>query len=222
MNILHKIRSHPGKPNQRKASSWTFRRGIPEQKFEMWIVLVFPRKNTRIHKNGWNSWTFRFAPFFGLVCRGDSWQKSAVLRTWRSVWHRRKSHFLRTKILRPLGLRWLELKYPSLAFDLVFVGNRPNTVSESTVSNTELSEFYGPHRVPGRISRGPRNWPPFQRDSVENCYLGVKSPSVRGATFGALAFGTFWPPLSRSPNHTTGGITAIATTIAELVWHSEV
>ena len=28
--------------------------------------------------------------------------------------------------------------------------NGPNTVSESTVSNTELSEFFGPHRVPGR------------------------------------------------------------------------
>ena len=30
------------------------------------------------------------------------------------------------------------------------VGNGPNAVSESTVSNTELSEFFGPHRVPGR------------------------------------------------------------------------
>ena len=28
-------------------------------------------------------------------------------------------------------------------------GNGLNTVSESTVSNTELSEFFGPHRVPG-------------------------------------------------------------------------
>ena len=28
-------------------------------------------------------------------------------------------------------------------------GGGPNTVSESTVSNTELSEFFGPHRVPG-------------------------------------------------------------------------
>ena len=27
--------------------------------------------------------------------------------------------------------------------------NGPNTVSESTVSNSELSEFFGPHRVPG-------------------------------------------------------------------------
>ena len=30
------------------------------------------------------------------------------------------------------------------------LGNGPNTVSESTVSNTELSEFFGPHRVPWR------------------------------------------------------------------------
>ena len=32
---------------------------------------------------------------------------------------------------------------------LLLIGNGPNTVSESTVSNTELSEFFGPHRVPG-------------------------------------------------------------------------
>ena len=29
-------------------------------------------------------------------------------------------------------------------------GNGLTTVSESTASNTELSEFLGPHRVPGR------------------------------------------------------------------------
>ena len=29
------------------------------------------------------------------------------------------------------------------------IGNGPNTVSGSTVSNTELSEFFGAHRVPG-------------------------------------------------------------------------
>ena len=33
---------------------------------------------------------------------------------------------------------------------LLSFGNGPNTVSESTVSNKELSEFFGPHRVPGR------------------------------------------------------------------------
>ena len=30
-------------------------------------------------------------------------------------------------------------------FGWVFVGNGPNTVSESTVSDTELSEFFGAH-----------------------------------------------------------------------------
>ena len=33
------------------------------------------------------------------------------------------------------------------------VGNGPNTVSGSTVSNTELSEFFCPRRVPGRELR---------------------------------------------------------------------
>ena len=47
--------------------------GAFRNKSSMWIVLVFQRKNTRIHKNGRNSWTFRFGPFFGLVCRGDFW-----------------------------------------------------------------------------------------------------------------------------------------------------
>ena len=45
---------------------------------------------------------------------------------------------------------------------------------------------------------------PFYRDSIEIANLGAKSPSLRGATFGAsspppLAFGTFSPPLSRFP-----------------------
>ena len=42
---------------------------------------------------------------------------------------------------------------PNLVLPLFFrtmhrIGNGPNTVSESTVSNTELNEFFGPHRVP--------------------------------------------------------------------------
>ena len=53
--------------------------GAFRNKNSMWIVLVFPRKNTRIHKNGRNSWTFRFCPFFGLVCRGDSWMMTMGL-----------------------------------------------------------------------------------------------------------------------------------------------
>ena len=65
------IRSGPGKQNQRKVSSWTFHRGIPEQKFNV-NRACFPKENTRIHKNGRNSWTFRFGrPFlwFGLPGR---------------------------------------------------------------------------------------------------------------------------------------------------------
>ena len=41
------------------------------------------------------------------------------------------------------------LSAPNLTIWLQF-GDGPNTVSESTVSNTELSEIFGPHRVPGR------------------------------------------------------------------------
>ena len=73
--VLVSVRSGPGKPNQRKVSSWTFPRGAFRNKSSMWIVLVFLRKNTRIHKNGRNSWTSRFGPLFGLVCRGDSWSR---------------------------------------------------------------------------------------------------------------------------------------------------
>ena len=42
------------------------------------------------------------------------------------------------------------LQIPDLSLLMTSVWNRPNTVSEKTVSNTELSEFFGPHRVPGR------------------------------------------------------------------------
>ena len=34
--------------------------------------------------------------------------------------------------------------FKSRDFRVKKVGNRPNTVSESTVSNSELSEFFGP------------------------------------------------------------------------------
>ena len=40
---------------------------------------TFLRKNTRIHKNGRNSWTLRFGPFFNLVWRGDSWFSFDIL-----------------------------------------------------------------------------------------------------------------------------------------------
>ena len=70
----HKLFSGVAPANQTKERSVheLFAGGF-QNKSSMWIVLVFLRKNTRIHKNGRNSWTFRFGPFFGLVCRGDSW-----------------------------------------------------------------------------------------------------------------------------------------------------
>ena len=62
----------PGKPNQRQASSWTFRWGIPEQKFNV-NRACSPKEKHQNSQNGCNSWTFRLGPFFGLVCQGDSW-----------------------------------------------------------------------------------------------------------------------------------------------------
>ena len=52
----------------------------------MWIAFVFPRKNTRIHKNRRNSWTFRFGPFFGLVCRGRRLIVDYVINSPRFFW----------------------------------------------------------------------------------------------------------------------------------------
>ena len=68
------IRSGPGPlANQTKGRSvHELLTGAFQNKSSMWIVLVFLRKNNRIHKNGRNSWTFRFGTFFGLVCQGDS------------------------------------------------------------------------------------------------------------------------------------------------------
>ena len=53
------FRSGPGKPNQRKVSSWTFHRGIPEQKFNV-NRACFPKEKTPefSHENGRNSHEF--------------------------------------------------------------------------------------------------------------------------------------------------------------------
>ena len=45
---------------------------------------------------------------------------------------------------------WLDLPKKTLKTLRSKAGNGPNTVSERTVSNTELIEFFGPHRVVGR------------------------------------------------------------------------
>ena len=46
-------------------------------------------------------------------------------------------------------LVWCDLCRSGTCVTRPSIGNGPNTVSESTVSDTELSEFFGPHRVPG-------------------------------------------------------------------------
>ena len=56
-----------------KSQFMNFSQGRSGTKVQCESCFVFLRKNTRIHKNGRNSWTFRFGPFFGLVCQGDSW-----------------------------------------------------------------------------------------------------------------------------------------------------
>ena len=67
------VRSGPCKPNQRKVSSWTFHSGIPEQKFNSWIALVFLRKKTHQNSQKWakfmNLSAWPFLSRFGLPGR---------------------------------------------------------------------------------------------------------------------------------------------------------
>ena len=65
-----KFRCHPGKPNQRKASSWTFPGGIPEQKFNVNRPCFPGEKHPNSQK--WAKFmNFSFWPFlwFGLPGR---------------------------------------------------------------------------------------------------------------------------------------------------------
>ena len=55
-----------------------------------------------------------------------------------------------------MGELAMSTSVPALARDLT-VGDGPNTVSESTVSDTKLSEFVCPHRVLGRELSGFRS-----------------------------------------------------------------
>ena len=53
---------------------------------------------------------------------------------------------------RVTTIPWYYLRHSSESLSQEFwslFGNGANTVSESTVSNTKLSEFFGPHRLPG-------------------------------------------------------------------------
>ena len=79
------------------------------------------------------------------------------------------------------------------------VGNGSNTVSESTVSNTELSEFSCPHRVPGReLSEflsayylcAKANSPSFSQNSPTLPQNSVPDPPIL-AFFDFLAFFLF-------------------------------
>ena len=45
------------------------------------IVLVFLREKHQGSQKRRNSWTSRFGPFFGLVCRGDSWKRGVYEST---------------------------------------------------------------------------------------------------------------------------------------------
>ena len=57
------LRSGPGKPNQRKVSSWTFRRDIPEQKFNVSFVLVFLGKKNQNSQKWAKCMNFSLWPF---------------------------------------------------------------------------------------------------------------------------------------------------------------
>ena len=68
--VFVSFRSHPGKPNQRKASSRTFRRGIPEQKFNV-NRACFPKEKHQNSQKWAKFMSFSFCPFlwFGLPGR---------------------------------------------------------------------------------------------------------------------------------------------------------
>ena len=91
--------------NQKKSVHELFA-GAFRNKNSMWIALVFLRKNTRIHKNGRNSWIFRFGPFFGLVCRGDSWSFRGVQTCFRRA--RSQVRFPPPYLVPPLSWPFIE------------------------------------------------------------------------------------------------------------------
>ena len=68
--------------------------------------------------------------------------------------------------LKHLDAKQLASESYRTALGTVGVGNGPNTVSESTVSNTELSEVFEPHRVPFSLLSAPKSV------HTENYFLG--------------------------------------------------
>ena len=61
------FRSGPGKPNQRKASSWTFRGGIPEQKLDV-NHACFPKEKHQNSQKWAKFMNFLFWPFLYFAC----------------------------------------------------------------------------------------------------------------------------------------------------------
>ena len=91
----------------------------------------------------------------------------------------------------------------------ILVGNGPNTVSESTVSNTELSEFFCPRRIPGRElseflsayclcdkANSPifsQNSPSLPQNSVRLSEFSSPKQYSRNSTPPVSQLGTRWP-----------------------------
>ena len=82
-----------------------------------------------------------------------------------------------------------------LCFFFFVFGNGPNTVSESTVSNTEPRKLFGPHRVPGReLSEflsacylcAKANSPSFLQNSVSSLFRN--STLARFLDFGGTGY----------------------------------
>ena len=91
-----------------------FSQGHSGTKVQCESCLFSQGKNTRIHKNGRNSWTFRFAPFFGLVCRGDSWIKVNYSELQWSKDPREKDQTICTLVVARLSPAARESGFPDL------------------------------------------------------------------------------------------------------------
>ena len=68
------IQEWPQQTKPQKGQFMNFSQGHSGTKVRDVNRACFPKKkHQNSHKKGRNSWTFRFGPFFGLVCWGDSW-----------------------------------------------------------------------------------------------------------------------------------------------------
>ena len=89
------FRSHTGKPNQRKAGSWTFRRGIPEQKFNV-NRACFPEEKHQNSQKRAKFMNFLFWPFlwFGLPGRLLNFFSYFWPEAWKSLSSKRTGSYL--------------------------------------------------------------------------------------------------------------------------------